>query len=85
MGKYLRYFTGRGFFKMIQISLFDVALNIIGHVFLVFAQKIFCVDLIFFVPNLGFTLENPNWPIFYVFVARFLRYFSLYIRIFAVF
>jgi hypothetical protein len=27
----------------------------------------------FFVPNRQFTLENLNWPIFYVFVARFLR------------
>jgi hypothetical protein len=61
---------------MLQISLFGVSINIIGHVFFVFAQKIFCVDLWrfdFFEPNRGFTLENPNWPIFYVFVARFLR------------
>jgi hypothetical protein len=61
---------------MLQISLFGVSINIIGHVFFVFAQKIFCVDLWhfdFFVPNRGFTLENPIWPIFYVFVARFLR------------
>jgi hypothetical protein len=61
---------------MLQISLFGVSINIIGHVFFVFAQKIFFVDLWrfeFFVPNHGFTLENPNWPIFYVFVAQFLR------------
>jgi hypothetical protein len=51
---------------MLQISLFGTSINIIGHVFFVFVQKIFCVDLWrfdFFV----------NWPIFYVFVARFLR------------
>jgi hypothetical protein len=45
------------------------------HIFY-FCPKKFCVDLWrfnFFVPNRGFTLENPNWPIFYVFVARFLR------------
>jgi hypothetical protein len=61
---------------MLQISLFGVSINIIGHVFFVFAQKSFCVDLWrfdFFVPNRGFTLENTNWPIFYVFVARLLR------------
>jgi hypothetical protein len=61
---------------MLQISLFGVSINIIGHVFFVFAQKFFCVDLRrfdLFVPNRGFTLENPNWPKFYVFVARFLR------------
>jgi hypothetical protein len=52
---------------MLQISLFGVSINIIGHVFFVFAQKKFCVDLWrfdFFLPNRGFTLENPNWPIF---------------------
>jgi hypothetical protein len=53
---------------MLQISLFGVSINIIGHVFFVSI----CVSD-FFVPNRGFTLENPNWPIFYVFVARFLR------------
>jgi hypothetical protein len=64
---------------MLQISLFGVSIsiNIIGHVFFVFAQKNFCVDLWrfdFFVPNRGFTLENLNWPIIvYVFVAQFLR------------
>jgi hypothetical protein len=61
---------------MLQISLFGVPINIIGHVFSVFVQKNICVDLWrfdFFVPNREFTLENPNWPIFYVFVARFLR------------
>jgi hypothetical protein len=59
---------------MLQISLFGVSINIIGHVFFVFVQKKFCVDFRcfdFFLPNRGFTLENPNWPIFYVFVARF--------------
>jgi hypothetical protein len=38
----------------------------------IFAHKIFCVDLWrfdCFVPNRGFTLENPNWPKFYVIVA----------------
>jgi hypothetical protein len=30
---------------MIQTSLFGVSINIIGHVFFVFAQKKFCVDL----------------------------------------
>jgi hypothetical protein len=62
---------------MLQISLFGVSINIIGHVFFVFVQKKCCVDLwglIFFVPNRGFTIENPNWPIFYVFVARFLLF-----------
>jgi hypothetical protein len=55
---------------------FGVSIKIIGHVFLVFVQKKICVDLWsfdFFVPNRGFTLENPNWLIFYVFVVRFLR------------
>jgi hypothetical protein len=56
---------------MLQISLFGVSINIIGHVFFDFVKKKICVD--FFVPNRGFTLENPNWPIFYVFVAQFLR------------
>jgi hypothetical protein len=54
---------------MLQISLFGISINIIGHVFFVLAEKKFCVDLWrfdFFVPNCGFTLENPNWPIFYV-------------------
>jgi hypothetical protein len=78
LGNALRYSTwiGRGFFKILQISLVGVSINIIGHVFFVFAQKKICVDLWrfdFFVPNRGFTLENPNWPLFYVFVARFLR------------
>jgi hypothetical protein len=61
---------------MLQISLFGVSINIIGLVFFLFAQKNFCVDLWrfdFFVPSRRFTLENPNWPIFYLFVARFLR------------
>jgi hypothetical protein len=61
---------------MLQISLFGVSIHIIGHVFFVFVQKKFvsiCGVLIIFVPNRGFTLENPNWPIFYIFVARFLR------------
>jgi hypothetical protein len=61
---------------MLQISLFGVSINIIGHVFFVFAQKKISVDLWrfdFFEPNHGFTIENPNWPIFYVFKARFLR------------
>jgi hypothetical protein len=61
---------------MFQISLFFVSINIIGHVFFVFVQKKICVDLWrfnFFVPNRRFTLQNPNLPIFYVFVARFLR------------
>jgi hypothetical protein len=61
---------------MLQISLFGASINIIGHVFICFCPKNFCVDLWrfdFFVPNRGFTLENPNCPIFYVFVARFLR------------
>jgi hypothetical protein len=46
-GKSLRYSTwiGRGFFKMLQISLFGVSINIIGHVFFIFAQTFFCVDL----------------------------------------
>jgi hypothetical protein len=60
---------------MLQISLLGVSINIIGHAFFVSAQKKICVDLWrfdFFVPNRGFTLENPK-PIFYVFVARFLR------------
>jgi hypothetical protein len=59
---------------MIQISLFGVSINIIEHVFFVFAQKFFCGDLWrfdFFLLNRGFTLENANWPIFYVFVPRF--------------
>jgi hypothetical protein len=59
---------------MLQISLFGVSINIIGHVFFVYVQKKFCVDLWrfdFFVPTRGFTLENPNWAIFYVFVAIF--------------
>jgi hypothetical protein len=56
---------------MLQISLFGVSINIIGHVFFVFAQIIFFFN--FFGPHRGFTLENPNWLIFYVFVARFLR------------
>jgi hypothetical protein len=44
-GKSLRYSTwiGRGFFKMLQISLFGVSINIIGHVFFVFAQKYFYI------------------------------------------
>jgi hypothetical protein len=61
---------------MLQISLFCVSINVIGHVFFVLVQKMFCADLwrfVFVVPNSGFTLENPNWPIFCVFVARFLR------------
>jgi hypothetical protein len=61
---------------MLQISLVGVSINIIGNVFFVFAQNFFCVDLWsfdFFVSNHGFTLENLNLPIFYVFVARFLR------------
>jgi hypothetical protein len=61
---------------MLQISLFGVSINILGHVFFVFAQNFFCVDLWrfdFFVPNRGFTPENLNWPIVYVFVAQFLR------------
>jgi hypothetical protein len=61
---------------MLQISLFDASINIIVDVFFVFVQKIFCVDLWrfdFFETNRGFTLENPDWSIFYVFVARFLR------------
>jgi hypothetical protein len=44
--------------------------------FLFLPKKFFvsiCGVLIFFVPNRGFTLENLNWPIVYVFVARFLR------------
>jgi hypothetical protein len=60
---------------MLQISLSGVSINFIGHVFFVFAQKNFCVDLWrfdFFAPNRRFTQENPNCPIFYVFVARFL-------------
>jgi hypothetical protein len=73
----LRYFTwiSRGFFKILQISLFDVSTNIIGDVFFVFILKNF-VSIWrsdFFVPNRGFTLKNPNLPIFYVFVARFSR------------
>jgi hypothetical protein len=57
---------------MLQISLFGVSINIIKHLFFAFAQKnSWRFD--FFVPNRGFTLENPNWPIFYVFVAEFLR------------
>jgi hypothetical protein len=42
-GKSLRYSTwiGRGFFKMLQISLFGVSINIIVHVFSVFVQKKF--------------------------------------------
>jgi hypothetical protein len=59
-----------------QRFLQNASINIIGHVFFVFVQKKICVDLWrfdFFVPNRGFTLENPNWSIFYVFVARFLR------------
>jgi hypothetical protein len=61
---------------MLQISLFGVSINIIGHVFFVFVQKNFYVDLWrfdFFAPNREFALENPNWPIFYVFVTQFLR------------
>jgi hypothetical protein len=61
---------------MLQISLFGVSINIIGHVFFIFAQTFFCVDLWrfdFFVPHRGFTLKNLNWPIVYVFVAQFLR------------
>jgi hypothetical protein len=61
---------------MLQISLFGVLINIIGNEFFDFVQNNFCVDLWrfdFFVPNRGFTLENPNWPLFYVLVARFLR------------
>jgi hypothetical protein len=57
---------------MLQILLFGVPINIIGHLFFVFIQKKICVDLWrfdFFFPNRGFTLENPNLPIFYVFVA----------------
>jgi hypothetical protein len=56
--------------------IYGVSINIIGQVFFVFAQKIFFFDLWrfdFFVPNRGFTLENLNWPIVYVFVAQFLR------------
>jgi hypothetical protein len=62
--------------RVLQISLFGVLINIIGHVFFVFVQKKCCGDLWrfdFFVPNREFTLEKTNWPIFYVFVARFLR------------
>jgi hypothetical protein len=47
---------------MLQISLFGVSINIIGHALFVFVQKKICVDLWrfdFFVPNRGFTLENP--------------------------
>jgi hypothetical protein len=61
---------------MLLLSLFGVSINIIGLFFFVFAQIFFCVDLWrfdFFVPNRGFGLENPNGPIFYVFVARFLH------------
>jgi hypothetical protein len=61
---------------MLQILLFGVSINIVGHVFFVFVKKKICVDLWrfdFFIPNRGFTLENLIWPIFYVFVARFLR------------
>jgi hypothetical protein len=57
---------------MLQILLFGVSINIIGHVFFVFVQEKICVDLRrfdFFVPNRGFTV----YTIFYVFVARFLR------------
>jgi hypothetical protein len=61
---------------MLQISFFGVSIYIIGHLFFIFVQKNVCVNLWrfdFFVPNRGFTLENPNWPIFYEFMARFLR------------
>jgi hypothetical protein len=46
-GKSLPYSTwiGRGFFKMLQISLFGVSINIIGHVFFAFVPKKICVDL----------------------------------------
>jgi hypothetical protein len=61
---------------MLQISLLGVSINIIGHVFFVFVQKKFRVDswgFDFFVPNREFTPENPNWHIFYVIGALFLR------------
>jgi hypothetical protein len=53
LGNSLRYTTwiSRGFFKMLQVSIFGVSINIIGHLFFVFVQKIFvsiCGVLIFF-------------------------------------
>jgi hypothetical protein len=80
-GKSLRNSTwiGRGFFKMLQISLFGVSINIIvlDTYFSFLSKKCFvsiCGVFIFFYQTVrGLTLENSNWPIFYVFVARFLR------------
>jgi hypothetical protein len=62
--------------KCFKFHYLVVEINIIGHLFFVFVQKKIYVDRCrfdFFVPDRGFTLENPNWLIFYVFVARFSR------------